>query len=212
MLPEGWHSQDKSQCLATLLALNGSYQVIAVQRNASCGADILRNAGAVAVVGHDEARNPASGDFLTVFPVACRNLVVKTAICLQDDFESKWVAESIDHGRAVYMRKEFPLFIGLEPDAYKKKIISYYMDAERYGIQFDKLPSDCALAKEPALHGCTQKKRIVTASDLKNADLENELLLRPGDIITELARERAKELGIRICYMRSADRKFGIRI
>lgn len=196
ILPEHWREQSQSQCMEILRNLQGGYHTIAVLPDGDDSADALYAAGICAIAKRGELTFPA-GDFLSVFPIASRNLVVKAALCLQDDFESAWISKCIASGNQVFMPRESPLFTGNESTAYQRKISAYYREAEAFGIQFDSLPQ---LRREPSAQepsGRPEQKRIITARDLTSLET-NELWLRPGDTVTALAAERAEELGIQI--------------
>jgi len=200
LMPEDWQTQYYNQCLDILEKIQREYHITAVLPDYDNG-DInnLYNMGVSATVKRSEAVFPEN-DFLTIFPIACRGLVVKAALCLQDDFESNWVANCIAHGRAVLMPKELPLFTGNEPDAYKKRILSYYKEAESFGILFDTFsPKLGAMPKSTKFDG-EQKKKIITKKDLEAFCSAKELWLDSGDIVTALATEHAKELGISILH------------
>jgi len=183
ILPQDWQIQDQGHCIETMQALKGRYQLVVVHPDE----------------GDGKAAFP-SEDFITVFPLPSRNLVIKAALGIQDDFESKWVAKCISYGRAVYMRSEAALFVGKEPDSYRKKIEAYYNDVRSYGIQFDTIPNGCNHSQGTDITRMPQKKKIVTADDLKKLHPAKELRLCQGDIVTALAAELAETLGISILY------------
>ncbi|MDR0382168.1 MAG: hypothetical protein LBH86_09295 [Oscillospiraceae bacterium] len=195
IFPGDWQSRDQSQREEALRALRGAYDTVAVLPDACCRGAAPPDTGARAAQSRGETGFP-SGDFLTVFPFASRNLVVKTALCLADDFETRWVARCIARGQPVVMRREHPLFTGQERDAYRRKIESYYRDAAAYGIRFD-LPSGHGETRRPPGPG---RRRIVTQKDLETPGTPGTLPLRRGDVVTALAAERAKELGIDIVF------------
>lgn len=85
---------------------------------------------------------PAEGS-ITIFPIPCRDRVIKTALCLSEDFEGSWIRQCIEGGLRVYMKKEAPMFTGKEPAAYRKKILSYYQDVKSYGICFVEDEDSC---------------------------------------------------------------------
>jgi hypothetical protein len=198
IFPEDWQTQDPTHCQEALRALCAAHDTIVVLPDA-CGRDAaLPDSGACATLRRSEAGFP-EGDFLTVFPFASRNLVVKTALCLADDFETRWIARCIARGQPVVMRREDPLFTGKERDAYRKKIEDYHRDAASYGIRFS-FPPGCGETRRPPEVRVPDRKRIVTKKDLETPEAAGALLLRRGDIVTALAAERAEELGIDIVF------------
>ncbi|MDR2671148.1 MAG: hypothetical protein LBC26_05450 [Oscillospiraceae bacterium] len=196
IFPEDWQARDQGPCTEVLRALRGAYDITAILPDTGSQSEFVSDAGACAALRRGEAGFPEE-DFLTVFPFASRNLVVKTALCLVDDFETRWVARCLAQGCPVVMRREHPLFTGRERDAYKQKIENYYRDAASYGIQFE-LPSGCGATHRPPEARVPDRKRIVTQKDLETPGTPGTLLLRRGDIVTALAAERAGELGIDI--------------
>ncbi len=197
ILPPDWENTHQSQCLEALRLLRADYSVAAISPDVDGCAGLLFCDGATDVIKQDASLSPANHS-ISVFPVSSRDLVVKTALCLEDDFETKWTAKCIALGASVYMRGEFPLFTGREPVAYRKKIEAYYRDAEQFGVRFDWPPSQRADTRRDMMPGKTAKKRIITAGDLEELQTNGELRLNPGDIVTAFAEERALELGIRI--------------
>lgn len=198
VLSDDW-KKEKNIFSETLQKLKGSYYTIVVLPQVDVNSDGLYDEGACQIVARNEAGAPEE-DSLTIFPVASRNLVVKSALCLQDDFQSKWVADCITLGQTIYMQKENPMFSGKEPYAYKRKIESYYKELEAFGVTFDSLPLQKGVKYKPMAAGSLEKKKIITVEDLKNLHATNVLYLRIGDVVTALAAERAKELGINILY------------
>lgn len=184
ILPRDWRTRNREQCIEAMRSLEGTYRLIAVYPDEDNCGTVPYEAGFTAAVGRGEVIFPDE-DFITVFPVPSRNLVIKAALCLEDDFETKWIAECIARGRAVYMRKEATLFTGMEPEAYKKRVQSYYRDAEAFGIQFETV---------------SKKRKIITADDIDKLRPGKELRLYRGDIVTALAAEHADTLGISILY------------
>lgn len=73
--------------------------------------------------------------FLTVFPVVPKEQIVKTALCLEDDFLGKWITSCIEEGKTIaFLKSGLQKFTGKEPKAYVDKIMAYYQDVLSYGI------------------------------------------------------------------------------
>ncbi|MDR0924734.1 MAG: hypothetical protein LBN31_10355 [Hungatella sp.] len=199
ILPENWYTQRQVPCIETFHLLQRDYHTVVVLPDKDQNAGAFCNANGCSVITRGQAVFPAE-DFVTVFPAASRNLVVKTALCIQDDFETEWISQCFAFGQKVYMQKETPVFTGREPDAYRKKILSYYREAEAFGICFDQIPETAERVIRPVMSSSCEKKRIITTEDLKGLPSSGELRLHKGDIVTPLAAEQADELGINILY------------
>lgn len=217
LLPEDWQAQ--GLCADLLQTLRGSYAITAIVPDGDTGGEALRAAGVSEIVTRSAAVFPV-GDCLTVLPIPSRALVVKLALCLQDDFESRWIAQCIARGQPVFMRRESPMFTGLEPAAYQRKIEAYYREAESFGICFDRLPARYVITQQAAPPRAPEpvepisllttadrgsaaprgKKRIITTQDLAGAAPGGILWLREGDVVSPLAAERAAERGIQLRY------------
>lgn len=215
LMPENWRTQNQRQCVDIVKSLQGSYHTIAVLPDDDKCPDDLYDAGMCAVAKRSEVVFPMTEDFLTVLPIASRDLVVKTALCIQDCFETRWIGQCIAHGQPVFMRRESPMFTGREPAAYQRKIEAYYREAESFGICFDRLPTKCVITQQAAPSGApvvnpvfqattasapVGKKRIVTAKDLAEVENNGVLKLNRGDVVTALAAEHAANRGIRFEY------------
>lgn len=75
-------------------------------------------------------------NYITVFPVTPRNIIVKTALCIDDTFESRWILDSIGKGeRVILISKGFDKFTGKEPEAYIQKMLEYYRMLLRFDIE-----------------------------------------------------------------------------
>lgn len=216
LMPENWRTQCQSQCVEIVRTLQGSYHTIAVLPDDDRCPDDLYDAGMCGVVTRSEVVFPME-DFLTVLPIASRDLVVKTALCIQDCFETRWIGKCIALGQPVFMRRESPMFTGREPAAYQRKIESYYREAESFGICFDRLPTKCVITQQaappttplaavPVAQPSSMpaapvgKKRIITTQDLAEVGPNGVLKLNRGDVVTALAAEQAALRGIRMEY------------
>lgn len=137
--------------------------------------------------------NP-DGVYAVVFLSASRNLIVKTALCLGDCFESRIATDAIEKGQSVYMYKEKKELCDSAPLAYRKMIEGYERQLLSYGVSFDKLPYEC-------LDESGGKKRnIITADDIKKVSKGEKVFIYSGDIITEIAKEAAEDRNIELVY------------
>ncbi len=155
---------------------------------------------------------------VSLFPVVPRDLAVKTALCISDTFETAWVAACIEAGsRTVFLRSGLARFSGKETPAYVSRILTYYRQLLEYGIEIgtpQTLDTDAdrteptVFASVPVPHAedppvrpdmrMGGKKRVITASNVERLASGKVLHLLPDDIVTDLARDRAKFLNIRL--------------
>lgn len=145
---------------------------------------------------------------VTVLPVVPRDVVVKTALCIADTFETDWIASCIERGsKVVFYRDGLARFSGKEPESYKNQILSYYRTVLTYGIDIcgdSELPqAEEAIAKEKhsetmdrEVHRINEKKRVITASNVEKLAADGILYISRRDVVTDLARDRAKFLNI----------------
>ncbi len=138
---------------------------------------------------------------ITVFPVVPRDVLVKTALCIGDTFETAWIMACMEAGsRIVFLRSGLAKFSGKEPPAYVNRIMEYCRQALEYGIAIggmEALPGDGKeLTAAPPRVENQGKRRVITASNVDQLASNGVLFLHPGDIVTDLARDRAKFLNI----------------
>ncbi|BAK98954.1 hypothetical protein OBV_17560 [Oscillibacter valericigenes Sjm18-20] len=73
---------------------------------------------------------------ISVFPVTSRDTIVKTALCISDTFETKWIRAAMEQGGSIVLpRRGFERFTGSEPEKYKNKVLSYYRDLLEMNIE-----------------------------------------------------------------------------
>ena len=200
IFPKNWQNVESSQYLPALKAADGRYEKVIVLPERDENEERFSDVGAYTVAAYSDLCAPAE-ESITIFPIPCRDLVIKTALCLSEDFETCWVRKCIENGLSIYMKKESEMFTGKEPAAYRKKILSYYQDAKSYGICF---------SDEEDLHqnrgndtGMVHRKiqtktRFITTQDLRDIPQHGEFLLHTGDVLTALAKEHIEKFGIRI--------------
>ncbi len=138
---------------------------------------------------------------ITVLPVVPRDVVVKTALCIADTYETDWIASCMEAGsQVVFARNGLARFSGKEPEAYKNQILSYYRTVLTYGITIcggeEAVPQPVLRTKYTAVCRNDEKKRVITASNIEQMAVNGVLLLNSRDIVTDLALDRAKFLNI----------------
>ena len=146
-----------------------------------------------------EEVEPHKQDILVVM-AASSNLRVKTALCLWDDCESRVIVNSIGRGIPVYMYRKDEYLTEGEPIAFRKKLEAYDRELKTFGVQFD----CCPLVDDMRLNisktsTAVKKKDIITTAEVKKI-LDGRLILNPGDIVTDAAKELLQEKGIEIIY------------
>lgn len=138
---------------------------------------------------------------ITVLPVVPRDVVVKTALCIADTYETDWIASCIEQGsQVVFVRNGLAVFSGKEPEAYKNQILSYYRTVLTYGITVcggeEAVPQPVLKTEYTAAYRHDEKKRVITASNIEQMAVNGVLFINPRDIVTELALDRARFLNI----------------
>lgn len=169
---------------------------------------------------------------ITVFPASERDVIVKTALCISDTFETSWIARCIEKGsRILFLRTGLKKFSGRETPAYMNQIMEYYRRVLEYGVeicgvedlygkQFEGSDQTAGkqtegsvqtAGKQPDRSACMEeisksshrppelasgKKRVITASTVEQFASGGVLCLRPDDIVTDLAKDRAEFLNI----------------
>lgn len=141
------------------------------------------------------------GEYVVIFVSASQNLIVKTALCLSDCFESKIVIDAIESGQSVYMYKEEKT-CSSAPPAYRRRLSEYEREVSCYGVSFNELPKECSTnfisTRSEAAAG--KKRNIITAEDVVKMRQGDKLFVYRGDIVTEVAAEVAQERDIEIVY------------
>lgn len=155
-------------------------------------------------------------EYTTIFPIVSRNIVVKTALCIDDTFETNWIFKSMEKGqRIIFLKSGLQKFSGKEPVSYRNKILDYF----RTLLEFDIEISECINLREnnelsedrkstllssselnnnvnlnESKSSCT--KNIITEKEIGSYVHNNKIILNEGDIITDMAREKARSLNI----------------
>ena len=199
IFPKGWQNCQDSQYMPMLKAAEGKYQRVIVLPERDANEERFSNVGACTVAVYGDLHAPAEGS-ITIFPIPCRDRVIKTALCLSEDFEGGWIRRCIEGGLRVYMKKENPMFTGKEPAAYRKKILSYYQDVKSYGICFVEDEDSCNqhFKNVKAEVKPQSKARFITMQDLRDVPHGGEFQIHAGDVLTALAKEYVEKFGIRI--------------
>lgn len=203
ILPDNWNNQDLVKKI--LEQLDKEYQItIAV----SSMPETIPSEWIGYSVELQERIDFPNIDFTTIIPVETPSLIAKVALCIEDDFVSRWVAKSLRYGQSVCMQLTPSFFTGKELFAYRQKIESYIKEVKAFGICFE-MDTLCKMKnkKESSSASLNKKKQVITLKDIEKlasskeeAVFEKELCLQQGDILTLLAKERAAELGINIVW------------
>ena len=138
---------------------------------------------------------PDLGDAVTVFPVVPRDLISKTALGISDTPQTQWIVSCMEAG---------------------SRILSYYRNVLEYGIELSdscrRKPAEAeekqekdsrplAVSTEERFYGTERsrksgKKRVISAKDVEQLQRGGVLLVEEDDIITDLARDRARFLQV----------------
>ena len=199
VLPLNW-TEEKDKYVGLINTLKESYSLIAVIPDGEDDSDLISAIGP----GNIEIRSKANlrqGNIVTFFPKVSHSLVAKVALCISDDFESKWISNCILNGQQVFMDTQSNYLTGKEPSKYRSKLESYYRDIKAYGIklEIDQL-AQSDIRDKTTTSFSSSKKKIITVKDVENMCGSQQIILRHGDIITALADEYASDKGISIIY------------
>lgn len=153
---------------------------------------------------------------ISIFPVVERDLVVKTALCISDTFCNKWIASAIEEGgKIVFLKSGLKKFTNKEPKAYIRQIVSYYRKVLEYGIEIRSTSELIKLYNEDDSDKRTKlncntidsislqenhkgRKKVITLENIEQYGSNGAIIVNSDDIITDLAREKARTLNIEI--------------
>ena len=100
IFPKGWQDCPDSQYMPALKAAKGKYQRVIVLPERDANEERFSNVGVCTVAVYGDLHAPAEGS-ITIFPIPCRDRVIKTALCLSEDFEGSWIRQCIEGGLRV---------------------------------------------------------------------------------------------------------------
>lgn len=143
--------------------------------------------------------------YTTVFPSIPREIIVKTALGIDDTFETKWIRECFEKGqKIIFLSTGLEKFTGKEPQKYVQTMQEYFRTILEYGIEIKETIDEIECSQKEQYFDIAQNnfqnqyKKIITINDIENCGKNNKLILKKGDIITSLAQERAEKIGIHI--------------
>lgn len=162
-------------------------------------------------------------DAMSIFPVVERDLVVKTALCINDTFCNEWIASAIEAGgKIVFLKSGLKKFTNKEPKAYINQIVSYYRKVLEYGIEIRSTSELIKMYKEKNLNEQVKmnfnikdnislqeeksRKKVITLENIEQYGSNGTIIVNSDDIITDLAREKARILNIEIKQFYGGDR------
>lgn len=152
---------------------------------------------------------------VTIFPLVPKDIVVKSALCISDTFETLWITSCIENGgRIIFLRNGLMKFSGKESKAYISQILAYYRKVLEYGIEISDISEVEEKAKNETLNEpyiieekdilpakvIKDKKRVITASNIEHYAEDGIININESDIVTDLARDKAKFLNIIFKY------------
>lgn len=138
-------------------------------------------------------------DDICIFVSASRQLIISCALLLKLDFESDLLIGCIENGNSVYLFRDLSELTGREPREFIKKIQDYERQLRSYGVHFDCLPKAGVLGAGSRVHAPEkEKKKIITAKDIKDTGRDGSIYVTSQDIVTDLAEETARKLNVEI--------------
>lgn len=156
------------------------------------------------VISRDNIDFNEISNFITVFPIISRSAVVKTALCIEDIFETKWIFNCIEKGeKIILLQSGLKKFSGNEPSSYINKILNYYRSLLEFNIQIvediDSLEnSNNNFESKESFNYINSFKKIITESEVELYENDKQILLNNGDIITDMAKDKARKMNIEI--------------
>ena len=121
------------------------------------------------------------------------------------------------------MKSGLKKFTNKEPKAYINQIVSYYRKVLEYGIEIRSISELIKLYEEKDLNEETKvyfnikentsleeenkgRKKVITLENVKQYGSNGTIIVNSDDIITDLAREKARNLNIEIKQFYGGDR------
>lgn len=130
-------------------------------------------------------------DFECLFPIFNKTLIAKTVLGISDTFATKWIEHCFEKGHKISILKSgMQMLTGNEPIAYKRTFQNYVKTLVEYEVKIIDNLSDLWVQQQIG-------RKIITYHDV-NKYQESEITLDRQDIMTDLAKEKAQELGIKI--------------
>lgn len=191
VLPVNWQDNYRLKCIEAIQTLRFRYDINVVIPDPTSFNELLTIDQTINIFTRDEMPcNPCKG---TLFlPVFKRNQMIKVALCLSDEFETKWLLQGIEEGQKIYVSKQSLTFTGKESFFYRSKVEKYAQEVKSYGVIFDDFP------KERKINQQVERKKIITTEDLEYLVKDKKLEMSSQDILTELAREKLLEQDVEI--------------
>lgn len=179
---------------------NEKYNVFTVfQKNGSNKFENLKNLKEIGTILYDDTVELKTlENYKTIFPVVSQELITKTALCIDDIFETKWIKNCFRKGQEIQMLTSgFEIFTGKEPKKYIEKIKEYYKMVLTYDIR---IISEIKNVEEQDIFTDNNKnnRKIITYKDVITSEVNNKIIINKGDIITESAKDLALKLNLEI--------------
>lgn len=168
--------------------------------------------GSAKIIRRDEIDLENLHNFITVFPTTTRDTIVKTALCISDTFETKWIENCFTKGQQVILYKSgIQKFTGKEPKSYVKKINTYYEELKSFNIEITddiyghrlneiEINSCVESTQLNQINHPKQIKQTITVADLYKYTDNKKIVITQDDVITPLAKEQARDMGIEITF------------
>lgn len=151
---------------------------------------------------HDQSKISFKDIQQALFLNVHQDALVRMATGFTDTFVSKLFADLIYHEMPITMTLESSLqklFEGNQKTHryanYIKKIVAFKETVEGFGVTFQSLQTLKASKNQES----QAVKKLITQEDVENL-VGKRLIVKPRTIITPLAKDKARELGIEICF------------
>lgn len=152
------------------------------------------------IIGQAAAADLPLEGSLTVYPVVSRSLLAKAALCLEDTFQSQWLAACFAAGAKVhFLLSGLTKFTGREPAGYVTQILSYIKTLLTFDVSIGTYPtaaqsSALACAAPPAAQ---LQGHIITADEVEPLAAGSVVTIAENAIVTAYAADVAERKQIR---------------
>lgn len=196
-MPNDFDEFSSDELISFFKNLEKKYKLLFINSE-SKSQEISRIAGNNLVINRSDLKTLDRNGFVLFLDLSL-SLLSKCALLISDDYESKWIIEAIKNGNKIFIREKEILYTEVSPISFKNRIENYKDILKQYGIDFNWKN----LIKENNKLDYNYKKnekKLITATSIDKMQVNSNIIINKGDIVTLLAQERAEEKGITFDY------------
>lgn len=152
------------------------------------------------IIGQAAAADLPLEGSLTVYPVTSRSLLAKAALCLEDTFQSQWLAACFAAGSKVhFMLSGLTKFTGREPAGYVTQILSYIETLLTFDVSIGAYPTETQTGTPvgTATPAALLQSHIITADEVEPLAVGSVVTIAANAIVTAYAADVAERKQIR---------------